>query len=269
MFKKILTIILSLVLILNVFTIISQTQAALMYDYEYIDQSPYPSPLTPGEITNVWLEVKNTGTATWYNNGDTVVRLGTGSVYGDVDQQKDYTSEIYDPVTWLSPNRPVAILDSVVAPGQTTHFQFNIKAPSSPGVYKAYFTPVADGVTWMKDIGIYWQVTVVSEEGGEEGNNQSGSNITVTSLGLSPSSSFSIQSGDTTDFTVTAYYSDGSTQDVTDMAVWEVEYITGTGTMHTDIPGRFIAGGIGTCQVKATFAGESVTSGTINITPLS
>jgi predicted phosphodiesterase len=32
----------------------------------------------------------------------------------------------------------------------------------SPGTYREYFQLVADGVTWMEDYGIYWEVTVLS-----------------------------------------------------------------------------------------------------------
>jgi len=151
---------------------VPKVAAAPAYDYELIYQSPYPSALAPGETTNVWIEVKNTGTATWYNSGTYITRLGTGSAYGAANQQRDYASEFAND-DWLSTNRPVAIMHPEIRPGWHTRFQFNIKAPSTPGVYKAYFTPVVDGLTWMKDIGIYWQITVTEEEGeGEEGEEQ-------------------------------------------------------------------------------------------------
>jgi len=129
------------------------------YDYELVYQSPYPAELAPGEITNVWIEVKNTGTAAWFNDGTNVVRLGSGSIYGNSNQQRDYASEFANS-DWLSPNRPTVIAPSGIIPGWNTRFQFNIKAPITPGTYKAYFTPVADGITWMKDIGIYWEIKV-------------------------------------------------------------------------------------------------------------
>ena len=268
MFKKTLTVLLSLTLLLGIFTIAPRAEAFVDYDYEYIDQSAYPSSLAPNVITNVWIQIKNTGTVNWYNSGDNVVRLGAGSVYGNSNQQRDYHSEFYDSITWSSDNRPVAISDAVVQPGESTHFQFNIKAPSTPGVYKAYFTPVADGITWMKDMGIYWQITVVSEGGSQNEGGESNSGISVSYLEMSPSDGFSVRSGDVSDFVISAHYTDSSVQDVTDMVTWNVTYGTGTGTMHTEIPGRFIAGGIGTCTITASFAGRSVSSGTITITPL-
>ena len=134
--------------------------ASPAYDYKYITQSPYPSNLTPGQVVNVWVEVKNTGTKTWKNDGVNPVRLGAGSSFGSSSQSRDYSSEFYNSAGWLSANRTVAIRDGVILPGWHTRFEFTIKAPSANGSYKAYFTPVAEGATWMKDIGMYWGVTV-------------------------------------------------------------------------------------------------------------
>uniref|UniRef100_A0A7C4M0M1 Uncharacterized protein n=1 Tax=candidate division CPR3 bacterium TaxID=2268181 RepID=A0A7C4M0M1_UNCC3 len=129
------------------------------YAWWYIGQSPYPSELKPGEEVEVWIEIKNIGTATWFNNGDRVVRLGSGSKYGNENQQRDYNSEFANP-DWYSANRPANILHPEVRPGWHTRFQFKIKAPANPGTYKAYFTPVVDGLAWMEDIGIYWEIKV-------------------------------------------------------------------------------------------------------------
>lgn len=130
-----------------------------VYSYELISQSPYPSQLAPGETASVWIEVKNTGNVAWFSTGKHPVRLGTGSKYGDVAQQYDHDSE-FKHSSWLSANRPATISHAVIEPGWHTRFQFNIKAPAHTGVYRAYFTPVADGVTWMNDIGLYWEITV-------------------------------------------------------------------------------------------------------------
>ena len=70
-------------------------QAKNAYDYQLVLQSPYPSTVRPGDIINVWLEIKNTGTKTWYNTGANPVRLGSGSKYGDSGQSRDYPSEFY------------------------------------------------------------------------------------------------------------------------------------------------------------------------------
>jgi len=265
--KKTLNLLALFVLTLGIFSFIPKADAASKpFDYELIYQSPYPSTMAPGSTTNVWIEVKNTGTVTWKGTGiENVARLGAGSKYGNANQQRDYTSEFAND-DWLSPNRPVAVMHPEVRPGWHTRFQFNIKAPSTPGTYKAYFTPVIEGVEWMKDIGIYWEITVSGSS--QQNQQQSGANITLSSLTLSPNGAISVKSGNVYDFVLIANYSDGSTQTVTALATWDVVYDTGTGTMHRDIPGRFIAGGIGTCTVTASFLGKSVTSGIVTVTGL-
>jgi len=125
------------------------------YDWQLITQSPYPAEMNPGEVADVWIEVKNTGTATWNNK----VRLASGSIFGNENQKRDYVSEFADS-SWLSSNRTVAPFHYEVLPGWHTRFQFRIKAPSASGDYKAYFTPVVEGVDWMKDIGLYWAIKV-------------------------------------------------------------------------------------------------------------
>ncbi|MFA7308951.1 MAG: beta-propeller domain-containing protein [Patescibacteria group bacterium] len=132
------------------------TQAAVVrdYDYQIIGQSSYPATLAAGQTTTVWLDIKNTGRKTW----DKQVRLGSGSaLYGN--KNNDYASEFSDS-SWLSPNRATAIDKDSVKPGETARLQFVLRTPSSSGTYKAYFTPVVDGISWMKDSGIYWQISV-------------------------------------------------------------------------------------------------------------
>jgi hypothetical protein len=275
--KKVFSIIAVLIVISSLFSVSSASAATKKaFDYELITQSSYPATLAPGATTNVWIEVKNTGTVTWKGIGtENVARLGAGSKFGSANQQRDYTSEFAN-ADWLSANRPVAVMHPEVRPGWHTRFQFNIRAPLTPSVYKAYFTPVVEGVEWMKDIGIYWEITVNDSINtivdpnlqASQNNSQSGSNITVTSLTLSPNSAVSVKSGTVYDFILIANYSDGSTQTVTALAAWDVVYNTGTGTMMTTIPGRFIAGGMGTCTVTASFQGKSVTSGVVTVTGL-
>jgi len=136
----------------------SKASAALGdYDYQYIEQSAYPDSMQPGESTLVWIKIKNTGRLSWYGTGNNITRLGSGSQYGNMNQKRDYLSEFYNG-QWKSGNRPANVGSDEVKPGEETTFAFNITAPLQEGLYKAYFTPVVDGITWMKDIGIYWEI---------------------------------------------------------------------------------------------------------------
>jgi len=270
--KKIVSFIAVLAVFFSFLAVPKADAAAKPFDYELIYQSPYPAVMNMGQVANVWIEVKNTGTVTWKGTGiENVVRLGSGSKYGASNQQRDYSSEFANG-DWLSANRTTNIMHPEIKPGWNTRFQFNIKAPNTPGTYKAYFTPVVEGVEWMKDIGIYWQITVsgAAQQNQQQNQNQqqSGSDITVSSLSLTPNSAISVKSGTVYDFIAIANYSDGSTQNVTALTSWDVVYGTGTGTMHRDIPGRFIAGGMGDCYVTASFQGKSVQSGLVTVTGL-
>ena len=65
-------------------------------------------------------------------------------------------------------------------------------------------------------------------------------------------------------FKAVATYGDGHTVDISSSATWTVNYDTGTGVI--DPGGRFIAGGIGTVTISASYNGKEGISGVITIT---
>jgi MYXO-CTERM domain-containing protein len=97
--------------------------------------------LAPGETSTGYLEMRNTGTATWT---PARTRLGT-------TQPRDRSSVVAGP-DWLAPNRAAAI-DRTVAPGATGRFNFTLRAPTAAGEYAEYFNLVEEGVTWFSDPG--------------------------------------------------------------------------------------------------------------------
>ena len=54
--------------------------------------------------------------------------------------------------------------ETMVYPGQSVDFTFDIVAPPKSGIYREYFTPMVEDMVWMKDLGIYWDVTVRNPE---------------------------------------------------------------------------------------------------------
>lgn len=124
-----------------------------VYTVSWVNQSGSLT-MTPGEETAVWVDLKNTGNTAWLNTGDTAVKLGTART---IDRASSFASG-----TWLSPNR-AAYADKVVQPGEVGRFTFTIKAPEQVNTYREYFRPVVEGITWMNDLGIYWEI-IVSEE---------------------------------------------------------------------------------------------------------
>lgn len=126
------------------------------YNWEYVSQNiftnssmttPAPANLTPNTRYFARVSLKNNGSAAWYKNS---FRLGTS-------QPQDRTSALYD-TTWLSQNRAASLTQQSVSPGQTGTFEFWIKTPATPTNSREYFLPVVDGVTWLRDIGLYWQI---------------------------------------------------------------------------------------------------------------
>jgi len=47
-----------------------------------------------------------------------------------------------------------------VNPGGVGTFTFQLRAPSTPGVYRIAVRPVIDGTTWMENQGVFLVVTV-------------------------------------------------------------------------------------------------------------
>ncbi len=125
-------------------------------------QSNYPT-LDPGQPGRFWVRFKNVGTETWTRDS---VRLGTSNPKDRVpgfireDTLEGNTSG------WISSNR-VAMQESSVPPGEAATFVFYLTPPSDAksGLYREYFQPLGEGVGWMQDYGVYWDVRV------REGNN--------------------------------------------------------------------------------------------------
>ncbi|MDB5168824.1 MAG: hypothetical protein JWO41_180 [Candidatus Saccharibacteria bacterium] len=115
--------------------------------YKLLDQtSSYyvdPGQLTTNTRYYVDIAVINTGSATWSNSGATPVRFGTTNSQG-------HASALCDS-TWLWCGRPATLRETTVAPGQTGHFNFYIKTPSTPGQFREYFKPLAENYAWTAD----------------------------------------------------------------------------------------------------------------------
>lgn len=133
------------------------------YDYEFVTQSPYPTISQNGQTTLV-LKLKNTGTQTWSSTGPNAVKLGTS-------HPQDRGSGFYTVSNWEAPNRIKLTSNATdaskniggvttVAPGEVGEFDFIVSGNAAPGSYPENFQPLAEGVAWMKDIGIGWRITI-------------------------------------------------------------------------------------------------------------
>jgi hypothetical protein len=122
------------------------------YHYQFVTQNAYPT-LSRGQSYNFVLQVKNTGSSTWQKG---MVNLGTSR---GKDRVSGFTREGDGPSGWLKANRITMQQDSV-APGAIATFSFWMRNDGlDAGSHKEYFQVVADGIGWMEDYGIYWDVT--------------------------------------------------------------------------------------------------------------
>jgi len=118
----------------------------------WVSQSAYPN-LKVGQETTLELRLKNIGNTAWLGGGSIKgqVRLGT-------DRPRDRQSSFVHS-SWLSQDRPALLTPAVVLPGEIGTFTFTAKA-SQEGVFREYFRPVAEYVSWFNDLGIYWEMRV-------------------------------------------------------------------------------------------------------------
>jgi hypothetical protein len=123
------------------------------FSYSFVTQNAYPT-LSRGQSYNFVLQVKNTGSSTWQKG---MVNLGTSR---GKDRVSGFTREGDGPSGWLKANR-ITMQQTSVAPGEVATFSFWMRNDYlNPGNYKEYFQVVADGIGWMEDYGIYWDVKV-------------------------------------------------------------------------------------------------------------
>ena len=131
--------------------------SAVNWAYSYVGQSAYTE-TRPEAPATAWLKIQNTGTYTWYKNGlngTAQFRLGTKNP----QDRSSLFSAAGSAGHWISANR-IEMEETSVPPGGIATFTFTIKpSDAALGTYHEYFAPVAEGVTWLPDIGIYWDWT--------------------------------------------------------------------------------------------------------------
>lgn len=141
----------------------------LEYSSRWSSQNGFPT-LAPGDSYKFSAAFENGGNKAWDRN---IVKLGT-------DQPKDRISAFWlenrlgngENTMWNTANR-VALRQSSVPIGQSGHFDFYMTVPltMAPGTYKEYFRPVAEGVQWLDDQRVYWDIIVVHHQSVWAGQN--------------------------------------------------------------------------------------------------
>ncbi len=155
----------------------------LEYSSKWGSQNAYPT-LAPGDSYHFQLGFENTGNKNWERG---TVKLGT-------DQPKDRLSAFSlenrlnnDETMWSSNNR-IALRQQTVPVGSSGTFDFYMTAPNTmaPGVYREYFRPLAEGIQWMDDERIFWDVTVANHQAKLASQN-------VTTRQVEPGESFQLE----------------------------------------------------------------------------
>jgi hypothetical protein len=128
----------------------------LTSQYAYTDSSKTTpiglDNLTAGQTSWIGIKVTNTSSVAWFNNGNYPLDLGATHPVGRASP--------FFTAGWPGYSRPARMVESSVAPGQTATFELPITAPTTPGNYLEYYSPVSEGFTWLPDIGLNFNIIV-------------------------------------------------------------------------------------------------------------
>jgi uncharacterized protein YkwD len=124
------------------------------YHSRWVAQSPYPT-LRAGQISGpLSITFRNAGSLSWIR--------GTMGQEARLAVNQDNARWVALGVNWLSANRVAAQTEAAVTPGGVATFTFQVRAPSTPGLYAIHLRPVIDAVTWMEDQGVFLYITVTN-----------------------------------------------------------------------------------------------------------
>lgn len=116
--------------------------------------------VAPGGKIYVRVKARNMGTQAWDR---TWLNLG-------VSRPMDRASELYE-TGWVSNSRAAKLIESTVPSGQIGTFEFALQAPSNPGTYSEYFNIVAEGRSWLNDLGLLFTMNVNNPAGPSNSTN--------------------------------------------------------------------------------------------------
>ena len=126
----------------------------LGYHSHWAAQSAYPT-VKPGALSGpLFVQFQNTGIRPWVRGV-----VGQQANLGVVNDDNTWSGL---GVGWLTPNRVAAQSEAVVNPGALGTFSFQLRAPTTPGVYRISVRPVIDGTTWMEHDGVFLVITVAN-----------------------------------------------------------------------------------------------------------
>jgi hypothetical protein len=113
------------------------------------------------EVFETQIYVQNTGNVPWFSVdsgcNNSVVSLGTEK---DRDRSSPfYANALFWQSNWLSPNR-IKMETARVNPQEVATFSFWSQAPDADGLYREYYAPVVEKVTWIEEGTAQMDITV-------------------------------------------------------------------------------------------------------------
>ena len=114
-------------------------------------------PVVQGQKIYLSVHAKNIGSEKWIQGSQsTPIRIGASNPY-------DRVSSVCS-TSWYNCSRPAEIAEPSVAPGQVGSFNFEVSIPpnysNEDKTVKEYFNLLAEGNTWMNNVGLYWPFTI-------------------------------------------------------------------------------------------------------------
>lgn len=124
-----------------------------VYSYKIIGKSQSPR-INFGEKTTLALKIRNTGNTTWNSTGGGNISLGP-------NRPEDRATPFFKEGSkgWIASTR-IAMDKKTVSPGQIATFVFDVIAPQKSGVYREFFSPVVEGLKWVDQGDISWDIEV-------------------------------------------------------------------------------------------------------------
>lgn len=122
------------------------------YDYQFVSLNVTKDKLKPGETTEAKLVLKNTSSISWKRDGKNRLMIGT-------ENPRDHIARILG----KADTRLAYMVEREVAPNANATFIIKIVAPSNPGIYREYFAPVVEGITWLPFKQNYVEINVYDD----------------------------------------------------------------------------------------------------------
>lgn len=156
----------------GIFFTVNVTAPAYAYQVTHQSFTTDPNYTQPNSTNTVTLAVKNTGRAAWKTSGPNAVKFGAARPN---DRSSRFAS-LSGSDAWESPSRASTIDGKVtnlaaltsepateILPNETALFTIPLTANGSAGTWNEYFNLVAEGVTWLPDMGVFFPIRVTTQ----------------------------------------------------------------------------------------------------------